>query len=59
MLNGFKEGFALNGGKVMEVLLIPFPKDDFEWAFKRIKELKPDAVVIFRRRGGCEIHNRL
>src|SRR4051812_5280539 len=52
-MDGFKEGFAAAGGKVVEDLALPFPEVEFQALITRIANLKPDAVYCFFAGGGA------
>ena len=52
-IEGFKEGFAKAGGKVVEDLVLPFPEVEFQPLITRIATLKPDAVHAFFAGGGA------
>ena len=52
-MDGFKEGFAQHGGKVVEELTIPFPEVEFQSLITRIATLRPDAVHSFFAGGGA------
>ena len=46
-VNGFKEGFEKNGGKVTKQLTVPFPNVEFQALLTEIAAAKPDAVYSF------------
>ena len=46
-VNGFKEGFEKNGGKVTKQLTLPFPNMEFQALLTEIAAAKPDAVYSF------------
>ena len=46
-VNGFKEGFEKNGGKVTKQLTLPFPNVEFQALLTEIAAAKPDAVYSF------------
>ena len=46
-VNGFKEGFEKNGGKVSKQLTVPFPNVEFQALLTEIAAAKPDAVYSF------------
>lgn len=46
-INGFKESFTANGGKVIKEILLDFPKVEFQAYLTEIAALKPDAVFVF------------
>ena len=46
-VNGFKEGFEKNGGKVGKQLTLPFPNVEFQALLTEIAAAKPDAVYSF------------
>ncbi len=52
-MDGFKEGFAQAGGKVVEELTLPFPEVEFQSLITRIATLRPDAVHAFFAGGGA------
>ena len=47
MMNGFKEGFEKEGGKLVKELYLPFPQVEFQALLTEIAAIKPDAVVSF------------
>lgn len=53
MVDGFKEAFEKNGGKVMKELTLPFPNVEFQPFLTEIASLKPDAVFVFFAGGGA------
>lgn len=52
-VQGFKEGFEKNGGKVIKQLNLPFPNVEFQALLTEIAALKPDAVFTFFAGGGA------
>ncbi|WP_399685055.1 ABC transporter substrate-binding protein, partial [Xenophilus sp.] len=52
-VNGFKEGFEKNGGKVVKQLTLPFPNVEFQALLTEIAAAKPDAVYSFMAGGGA------
>lgn len=46
-VNGFKEAFEKNGGKVVKQLTLPFPNEEFQALLTEIAATKPDAVYTF------------
>jgi branched-chain amino acid transport system substrate-binding protein len=52
-VNGFKEGFEKNGGKVDKQLTLPFPNVEFQALLTEIAAAKPDAVYAFFAGGGA------
>jgi len=52
-VNGFKEAFEKNGGKVTEMLYVPFPNVEFQALLTQIAAAKPDAVYTFFAGGGA------
>ena len=52
-VNGFKEAFEKNGGKVTEMLFVPFPNVEFQALLTQIAAAKPDAVYTFFAGGGA------
>jgi branched-chain amino acid transport system substrate-binding protein len=46
-LEGFKEGFEKEGGKVLKELFMPFPQVEFQALLTEIAKIKPDAVACF------------
>ncbi len=52
-VQGFKEGFEKNGGKVIKELNLPFPNVEFQALLTEIASLKPDAVYTFFAGGGA------
>jgi branched-chain amino acid transport system substrate-binding protein len=46
-VNGFKEGFEKNGGKVDKQLTLPFPNVEFQALLTEIAATRPDAVYTF------------
>ena len=53
MLEGFKEGFEAEGGKLTKELFVPFPQVEFQALLTEIASIKPDAVVAFFAGGGA------
>lgn len=52
-VQGFKEGFEKNGGKVIKELSLPFPGVEFQALLTEIAALKPDAAFTFFAGGGA------
>jgi branched-chain amino acid transport system substrate-binding protein len=52
-INGFKEAFEKNGGKVVKELFLPFPNVEFQALLTEIAAAKPDAVYTFFAGGGA------
>jgi len=52
MMQGFKEGFEKEGGKLIKELYVPFPQVEFQALLTEIASIKPDAVVAFFAGGG-------
>jgi branched-chain amino acid transport system substrate-binding protein len=52
MMQGFKEGFEKEGGKLTKELYVPFPQVEFQALLTEIASIKPDAVVAFFAGGG-------
>lgn len=52
-LEGFKEGFEQQGGKVVKEITMPFPSVEFQANLAEIAALKPDAVFTFFAGGGA------
>ena len=52
-VNGFKDGFEKNGGKVIRQLTVPFPNVEFQALLTEIAAAKPDAVYAFFAGGGA------
>ena len=52
-VNGFKEAFEKNGGKVLKDLTVPFPNLEFQALLTEIAAAKPDAVYTFFAGGGA------
>lgn len=46
-VEGFKEGFEKDGGKVIKDMTLPFPNVEFQPFLTEIAALKPDAVFVF------------
>ena len=46
-VEGFKEAFEKNGGKVVKDMTLPFPNVEFQPFLTEIASLKPDAVFVF------------
>lgn len=53
MLEGFREGFEKEGGKLTKELFVPFPQVEFQALLTEIASIKPDAVVAFFAGGGA------
>lgn len=53
MLEGFREGFEKQGGKLVKELFLPFPQVEFQPLLTEIASLKPDAVASFFAGGGA------
>ncbi|MDP2132437.1 MAG: ABC transporter substrate-binding protein, partial [Sulfuritalea sp.] len=53
MMEGFKEGFEKEGGKLTKELYVPFPQVEFQALLTEIASIKPDAVVAFFAGGGA------
>lgn len=53
MLEGFKEGFEKEGGKLVKELFVPFPQVEFQALLTEIASIKPDAVACFFAGGGA------
>jgi branched-chain amino acid transport system substrate-binding protein len=53
MMEGFKEGFEKEGGKLVKELYTPFPQVEFQALLTEIASIKPDAVVAFFAGGGA------
>lgn len=53
MMQGFKEGFEKEGGKLVKELYTPFPQVEFQALLTEIASIKPDAVVAFFAGGGA------
>lgn len=47
MVDGFKEAFEKNGGKVVKELTLPFPNLEFQPFLTEIAAIKPQAVFVF------------
>jgi branched-chain amino acid transport system substrate-binding protein len=52
-VQGFKEGIASKGGKVVKELTLPFPNVEFQALLTEIAASKPDAVYAFFAGGGA------
>jgi branched-chain amino acid transport system substrate-binding protein len=52
-VQGFKDGFAKSGGKIVKELSLPFPNVEFQALLTEIAALKPDAVYTFFAGGGA------
>jgi len=52
-VNGFKEAFEKNGGKVIKDLTVPFPNVEFQALLTEIAAARPDAVYTFFAGGGA------
>ncbi len=46
-VNGFKEAFAVGGGKLEKELFLPFPQVEFQTILTEIAALKPEMVYTF------------
>jgi len=53
MVEGFKDGYAKGGGKILKELYLPFPSVEFQSLLTEIASLKPDAVFAFFAGGGA------
>jgi len=53
MVEGFKDGYAKGGGKILKELYLPFPSVEFQSLLTEIASLKPDAVFVFFAGGGA------
>ena len=53
MGEGFKDGYAKGGGKILKELYLPFPSVEFQPLLTEIASLKPDAVFAFFAGGGA------
>jgi branched-chain amino acid transport system substrate-binding protein len=53
MLEGFKEAFEKQGGKLVKELLLPFPQVEFQALLTEAAAIRPDAVVAFFAGGGA------
>ena len=53
MLEGFKEAFEKQGGKLVRELLLPFPQVEFQALLTEAAAIRPDAVVAFFAGGGA------
>jgi branched-chain amino acid transport system substrate-binding protein len=53
MVEGFKEGYAKGGGKILKELYLPFPNVEFQSLLTEIASLKPEAVFAFFAGGGA------
>jgi len=53
MLQGFRDGFTKQGGKLVKELFLPFPQVEFQPLLTAIASIKPDAVVCFFAGGGA------
>jgi branched-chain amino acid transport system substrate-binding protein len=53
MLEGFKEAFTKQGGKLVKELLLPFPQVEFQALLTEAAAIRPDAVVAFFAGGGA------
>ncbi|GIK24439.1 MAG: ABC transporter substrate-binding protein [Betaproteobacteria bacterium] len=47
MMQGFKEGFEKEGGKLVKELYLPFPQVEFQALLTEAASIKPDAIVVF------------
>jgi branched-chain amino acid transport system substrate-binding protein len=52
-VQGFKDGLAASGGKVVRELTLPFPNVEFQALLTEIAATKPDAVYAFFAGGGA------
>ena len=52
-VQGFKDGIATKGGKVVKELTLPFPNVEFQALLTEIAATKPDAVYAFFAGGGA------
>jgi branched-chain amino acid transport system substrate-binding protein len=52
-VNGFKEAFAVGGGKLEKELFLPFPQVEFQTILTEIAALKPEMVYTFFAGGGA------
>ncbi|HMH17039.1 MAG TPA: ABC transporter substrate-binding protein [Burkholderiales bacterium] len=52
-VKGFRDGFAVGGGKVAKELWLPFPNVEFQPLLTEIAAAKPDAVYAFFAGGGA------
>ncbi len=52
-IEGFKDGFAAEGGKVESELLVPFPQVEFQAILTQIASIKPEVVYTFFAGGGA------
>jgi branched-chain amino acid transport system substrate-binding protein len=52
MVEGFKDGYAKGGGKILKEVYLPFPNVEFQSILTEIASLKPDAVFSFFAGGG-------
>ncbi|MEI8323883.1 MAG: ABC transporter substrate-binding protein [Betaproteobacteria bacterium] len=50
---GFREGYAKAGGKILKEMFLPFPNVEFQALLTEIAALKPDAVCCFFAGGGA------
>ncbi|MBI5911740.1 MAG: ABC transporter substrate-binding protein [Betaproteobacteria bacterium] len=53
MVEGFKDGYAKGGGKILKELYLPYPSVEFQALLTEIASLKPDAVFVFFAGGGA------
>ncbi len=53
MVEGFKDGYAKGGGKILKELYLPFPSVEFQSLLTEIASLKPEAVFVFFAGGGA------
>lgn len=53
MLQGFKEAFEKQGGKLVKELLLPFPQVEFQALLTEAAAIRPQAVVAFFAGGGA------
>lgn len=52
-MEGFREGFEKNGGKIVKDLTLPFPNVEFQSLLTEIASIKPDMVFAFFAGGGA------
>jgi branched-chain amino acid transport system substrate-binding protein len=52
-VQGFKDGIAAKGGKVIKELTLPFPNVEFQALLTEIAATRPDAVYAFFAGGGA------
>lgn len=53
IIQGFKESYEKNGGKIVKELYLPFPNTEFQSYLTEIAALKPSAVYVFFAGGGA------